>query len=142
MSDVVDETLVKLKIIASMRPFQKLKITANNNVSIDSTGNVITALARWWMGDSRNRTVQYIRSVITDAVDITQEFMKEKIPPEKTRMFSDELKSTIHGMDNLQRTYAGDLQIVSLLEVIKQIVRHHVTKMESYLSAREEPFSI
>lgn len=135
MSDIVDETLVRLKIIANIDPFQKLRITSNNNVSLDSTGNLITAFTRWWMGDSRTRTVQYVRSVISDAVDITQEFMKEKHPPDKAKMFCEELKSTIHGMENLQRTYAGDVQIVSLLEVMKQMVRHHVLKMEGYLDS-------
>lgn len=127
----LDDNLVKLRIISSLGPQERLRIHQDGNVSLDTGRNLWNSMFRWWCGDSRTRTIQYVRTTLSDAVrHICQMIEKDKGNEEDIKLMYEELKASLQGVENLKRTYAGDVQIVSVLDVIQKKVENQLRRVE------------
>lgn len=126
----LNDNLIKLRIIASLGPQERLRIHRDGSVSLDKSHNILNSLVRWWCGDSRQRTIQYVRSTLSDAVRHVCQ-MSEQGRSEDIALLCQELRASLDGVENLKKTYIDDVQIVSLLDVIQKQVEYHLKKVES-----------
>jgi hypothetical protein len=149
MHDITDNLLVNLKIISKIVPYNRLKLCNNSSSTIDNP-NALSWLTRWYNGDSRAKTVQFVKSVIGDSITITNDLMnstyvsnmlsselktKVKTSYEETEfiktinalhLIQEEMTSCKGGLKNLQQTYETDVQIVSQLEVQMNKIDGHL----------------
>jgi hypothetical protein len=148
MHDITDNLLVNLKIISKIVPHSRLKLISSSS-TID-THNMFSWLTRWYNGDSRVKTVQFVKSVIIDSITITNDLMnstyvsnmlspemkgKAKTGYEETEfiktinvlhLIQEEMTNCKVGLKNLQLTYEADVQIISQLEVQMSKIDAHL----------------
>jgi hypothetical protein len=141
MNDITDTILVNLKIISKIVPYNKLKIF-NNITTIEKEG-LAALLMRWYYGDSRTKTVNFIKTIIGDSINVTTELMNSTYITNKVRktgyeeteftkalstlfLIRTEMENSKVGIANLQKTYELDIQIISQLEVIINKVDGHI----------------
>ncbi len=74
MHEITDNLLVNLKIISKIVAYNRLRLCNNSSSTIDNP-NMMSWLTRWYNGDSRAKTVQFVKSVIGDAITITNDLM-------------------------------------------------------------------
>ena len=126
----LDDNLVKLRIISSLGPQERLRIHSDGRVSLEPTRTLMSSVVRWWYGDSRLRTIQYVRTTLTDAVrHLCQLYRHDPVSSEDICLLAQELKGSLNGVENLKKTYAGDVQVVSLLDVIQKKVETHLKRV-------------
>jgi hypothetical protein len=148
MNEITDTILVNLKIISKIAPNNKLKLL-NNTTTIEKEG-IASWLLRWYNGDSREKTVNFIKTVIGDSINMTTDIMNSTYINNKNRRTAYEeteftkLLSTLSlikvemgnsktGIVNLQKTYELDIQIISQLEVIMNKIDGHLGIIERKL---------
>lgn len=145
MHDITDNLLVNLKIISKIVPHNRLKML-NSSSTIDSP-NMLSWLTRWYNGDSRAKTVQFIKTVISDSITVSNDFMNSTYVSnmmnssslsscyEETeftkainmlQLIQEEMTNSKVGLKNLQQTYETDIQIVSQLEVQMDKIDGHL----------------
>lgn len=141
MNEITDNILVNLKIISKIAPNNKLKLL-HNTTTIEKEG-IASWLLRWYNGDSREKTVNFIKNVIADSINMTNDIMNSTYINNKGRKTAYEeteftkLLSTLSlikvemgnskaGIVNLQKTYELDIQIISQLEVVMNKIDGHL----------------
>lgn len=149
MNDITDSILVNLKIISKIAPNNKLKI-ANNTTSIEKEG-LAAWLLRWYSGDSRLKTVNFIKTIVSDSINITTDLMNSTYINNKGRkaayeeteftkalstlfLIRTELENSKTGIINLQKTYDMDIQIISQLEVLINKIDGHLSIIDRKLN--------
>ncbi len=142
MNDITDKILVNLKIISKIQPCDKVRIL--NETSTIERDSLTSWLSRWIHGDSRDKTMTHIRTVINDTINITNDIMNSTYINNRSRttvyeeneftkslhmlfLIRNELESSKSGIENLQKTYEMDINVISQLEVI-------VNKIDSHLN--------
>ena len=83
MNEITDTILVNLKIISKIAPNNKLKLI-NNTTTIEKEG-MAAWLLRWYNGDSREKTVIFIKTVVNDSINITNDLMNSTYINNKSR---------------------------------------------------------
>jgi len=158
MNDITDTILVNLKIVSKIAPNNKLKIS-NNTTTIEKEG-LAAWLLRWYSGDSRLKTVNFIKTIVSDSINITTDLMNstyinnkgKKAAYEETEftkalstlfLIRTELENSKHGILNLQKTYEMDIQIISQLEVVMNKIDGHLgiidRKLKEIQAEHSEP---
>jgi len=151
MNDMTDNLLVNLKIISKISPRNRLKLLHSSSTIEPDT--MFSWISRWYNGDSRGNTVQFIKSVISDSIKITNDLMNsthvninigatKKNTYEETefikalnvlQLIHEEMAHSKVGLKNLQLTYENDIQIVSQLEVQINKIDGHLGIIERKL---------
>jgi hypothetical protein len=148
MNEITDNILVNLKIISKIAPNNKLKLL-NNTTTIEKEG-IATWLLRWYNGDSREKTVNFIKTVISDSINMTNDIMNSTYINNKGRrtnyeeteftkllstlsLIKVEMSNSKVGIINLQKTYELDIQIISQLEVVMNKIDGHLGIIERKL---------
>jgi hypothetical protein len=157
MNEITDNILVNLKIISKIGPNNKLKLV-NNYSTIEKEG-IATWLTRWYYGDSREKTVNFIKTVVNDAINITNDLMNstyinnknKKTAYEETEftkalstlfLIKNEMSNSKTGIINLQKTYELDIQIISQLEVLLNKIDGHLGIIERKLKEIKDDYGI
>jgi hypothetical protein len=148
MNEITDNILVNLKIISKIAPNNKLKLL-NNTTTIEKEG-IATWLLRWYNGDSREKTVNFIKTVVSDSINMTNDIMNSTYINNKGRrttyeeteftkllstlsLIKVEMSNSKVGIINLQKTYELDIQIISQLEVVMNKIDGHLGIIERKL---------
>jgi hypothetical protein len=148
MNEITDNILVNLKIISKIAPNNKLKLI-HNTTTIEKEGTA-SWLLRWYDGDSREKTVNFIKIVVADAINMTNDIMNSTYINNKSRrttyeeteytkslstlfLIKNEMNNSKTGIVNLQKTYELDIQIISQLEVVMNKIDGHLGIIERKL---------
>jgi hypothetical protein len=148
MNEITDTILVNLKIISKIAPNNKLKLI-NNTTTIEKEG-MAAWLLRWYNGDSREKTVGFIKTVVNDSINITNDLMNSTYINNRTRktvyeeteftkaysmlmLIKNEMVNSKTGILNLNKTYQLDIQIISQLEVVINKIDGHIGIIERKL---------
>lgn len=148
MNEITDNILVNLKIISKIAPNNKLKLI-HNTTTIEKEG-IASWILRWYNGDSREKTVNFIKIVLADAINMTNDIMNSTYINNKNRrttyeeteytkslstlfLIKNELYNSKTGIINLQKTYELDIQIISQLEVVMNKIDGHLGIIERKL---------
>jgi hypothetical protein len=148
MNEITDNILVNLKIISKIAPNNKLKLI-HNTTTIEKEG-MASWLLRWYNGDSREKTVNFIKTVVSDSINMTNDIMNSTYINNKGRrtayeeteftkqlstlfLIKNEMNNSKTGIINLQKTYELDIQIISQLEVVMNKIDGHLGIIERKL---------
>jgi hypothetical protein len=148
MNEITDNILVNLKIISKIAPNNKLKLI-HNTTTIEKEG-IANWLLRWYNGDSREKTVNFIKVVLADAINMTNDIMNSTYINNRNRrttyeeteytkslstlfLIKNEMYNSKTGIVNLQKTYELDIQIISQLEVVMNKIDGHLGIIERKL---------
>ena len=150
----IENILLNLKIIGSIREKDRLSKDTNNVLEIENN-DTFQPVRRWWLGRSRRETLNSIRKVIQGSFTITdrtldQEQSKQKHTPtfynnqNSNRYFHEdnsnllqrfliEMTNSLRGLDNLKQTYNDDITIHSEINILKEQLELRIKKINSIL---------
>lgn len=107
-----DDLLTSLKIIGMVGTDQKLRMR-NGRLAL----NTSSAFWRWLTGDSRDHTLQAVRSSVMSAIHAIEAGTTE---PWLTGRLRAELRGARAGIERLQETYGDDSLAVAQLQVLAE----------------------
>lgn len=151
----LNKLLVNLKVIGRIEENGRISTTGRNQVSIEAD-SAFQALWRKLWGDSRERGVEAISSVVGAVIEISTQLLDsaylsedpaaldDDVPEEYRRATRDkivvalgnvskDMHAAVRGISNLLRTYAADAVMTAKLEQIIGEVENHVQKVDQRL---------
>jgi hypothetical protein len=151
-----DELLLDLKIIASIKEYDKLIIT-DSHLSIDKP-YMLQGVMRYLYGQCRDQAITYIEEIIQQIFDFTSGLLDvpdsvvSKAPAsfilrdnEKVKFkFADDAKtiyqimvqhliSSIAGLQNLKITYMNDIPSTSRIQLIIEKIQNRIQKINNLM---------
>lgn len=118
MNCQIRETLIKLKLIASIKISQKI---STHYLQIQESC-LSTKISRYIYGENRFATVIFVRNTISNALELLKSEQDEKI---KKNIIVD-LKLCVTSLQNLSETYSDSIRVVSELEEIRQMIEREL----------------
>ena len=129
----IQDILAKLKFISKIKQDEKMDISSMTL----SPNNWPTSLYRTILarGESKEKTLEFIRNVVGDAFDMSLRYLKMK-----DNFFRDIgfliIKSLVEckpGIDNLNKTYSDDRMFVSKVEALVQILDTKISNLNRHV---------
>lgn len=122
MSDrPADDLLASLKIIGRIRQHERLS-TTGDVVRVESQ-DVMQSVRRWWHGESREKNLASIATIIDNAFSQLElrQTKKDQTPADKVFVIRlrEELSNTLRGLQNLQTTYERDSVAEARIDVLR-----------------------
>ena len=112
--DIVDHLLTSLKVISMIKEGQKVCVRNGHlTLEIQSTG-IVTSIRRWLHHDSRHMTIQYIKSVIQNAIAVSKTYKNEK----SVEKIVSGMNEALTGINSLIVTYTDDATVSATLQVL------------------------
>lgn len=113
-----DDLLTSLKIIGMVGADQKLCMR-NGRLALNTSG----AFWRWLTGDSRDHTLQAVRTAVMSAIHATENGADTWL----TGRLHAELLGARSGIERLQETYAADSVAVAQLQVLAERIGNKIS---------------
>ena len=119
-----DDVLSHLLVISRIHPGEKLSVSP---LSVCS-GGVLNMPARWWHGEGRDRTLEYLQALLDLSVERV-EMLKKAAPAAApasevqrgyAKQFTMRIAGAMNGLSALTTTYSSDPLTVSRLETMRQ----------------------
>lgn len=139
----LDQLLLDLKIIASVKEYDKLAINeATKQLTIDKP-YMLQGVLRYLYGQGREQALDYIENIINGIFTITDELLET--PPSNTAIkFADDTKSiyqnivhhltsSIAGLQNLKITYMKDIPCTSRIQLIVEKIQNRIQKINNLM---------
>ena len=121
-SEKVENTILNLKMMAQIKPFDKLYID-NGLLKID-TPTLFQGIYRWYREYSRESTTEDLDIIIKSVIEITDNLLeKDNITSEENTLCQQiliEINNASKGLSNLKITYKDDTFMSSKLDIIKE----------------------
>jgi hypothetical protein len=157
-NSIFENVCLNLKILSKVMSNDKLNITLNGDFNI-SHSTPLQCLYRFIYNDSRNKTVHYIKLLIWNANEVSQNLMKSQffhLEENKTDHQISEHEKVIHqlevllreminsvdGINNLKITYADDISTRSLLELAIDNIQTQIAVIKKNLESIRKYTSI
>ena len=128
-----DDLMTSLKVISSIRAHEKFQ-TSGPVVNVENNQKFLSGLIpefmrRWWNGESREKNIQQITTVI----DTAFQHLKTSAQNDTDKIFvmrlRTELKNTSEGLRNLIATYETDPVTIARISLL--IDRINITLQEN-----------
>lgn len=128
--DVNDIVLSKEDIYVNLTLLSKIEVgdklirsKSDKHLNIDTS--YLQFITRWFKGNSRNTSLQFINLVLTKAFEINDNLLKEKTDIAAQSLFrlTSDLKNALNGLNNLKQTYNFDKLIQSEIDVMIDNIR-------------------
>lgn len=150
-NSIFENVCLNLKILSKVMSNDKVNITLNGDFNI-SHSTPLQCLWRFFNNDSRNKTVHYIKLLIWNANEVSQNLMKsqffhlednkiehqnaehEKVV-HQLEVLLREMVNSIDGINNLKITYADDISTRSLLELAIDNVQTQIAVIRKNLES-------
>lgn len=130
-------TLLNLKIISKIPKNGKIAKIDNGIIIEYNTIPLLTSIKRYYYGDSRNKAIQDINSIINNGIEII-EHLKTRHDLEnqsKITCLLFHIEKCIIGLNNLKITYINDITMSSKLDIL-------ITKIYNYVELYKNPMTI
>jgi hypothetical protein len=145
----LDYLLLNFKILSQVKDGQKLRVRNLNGLDIlDIDNRLIYKYLRGFYGDNRDSTLKVIKELVDLTYKITDEILKEEYDNKnhKTskspfdteddnavlfRKLVTEMENSLNGLNNLKETYADDISIISMLDLIIGKINSRINKINS-----------
>ena len=116
-----EDIFVNLTLIAKIEVGDKLiRSKSDKHLNIDTS--YLQFITRWFRGNSRNTSLQFINLVLCKAFEINDILLKEKNAQQLFRLTTD-FKNSLNGLNNLKQTYSYDKLIQSEIDVMIDNIR-------------------
>ena len=153
MDNWVDNTLVKLKIIAKLSENDKLCFR-ENGVNLDPPRQ-IRFFIRTFYGDSRNLTIKNLQELYSTVFVVMSKYVNELSSTPKSgrsydhnspgiysnetfKMFYEEIENSLKGITNLTVTYKSDIEFNAQLETLTTKIKNNLNDFYSEYSVIQE----
>lgn len=146
----MDRLFINLKVLSQLLPGQKI-YTSEDYLILDTGVSYKQVLTRWWLNETRERTLKKIQEVIRSAVycgqnAINSELVKESSEKSATtrqweiarerqlqidnitllQLLSTELSNSLGGLQNLKDTYKDDATLRAKLDLEIELIERHI----------------
>lgn len=144
MDDLIDETVLNLKIISNIKENDKL-ITSKNIIEIDNP-YILQGINRWYNNENRIITIKKLNEICENTFKITEYLItneKEKKDKDNILKYNNneifqsliiEMTNSINGIENLKNTYSKDIPISSQLDILKKKLLMKIDKLNKLFS--------
>lgn len=144
MDDLIDETILNLKIISNIKENDKL-ITSKNIIEIDNP-YMLQGINRWYNNENRIITIKKLNEICENTFKITEYLItneKEKKDKDNILKYNNneifqsliiEMTNSINGIENLKNTYSKDIPISSQLDILKKKMLMKIDKLNKLFS--------
>ncbi len=112
--EFIDHILTSLRIISLIKERQKISVR-HNILTPESSNGCRVAFRRWFHGDSRHITLTYIKSIISNAIDVTMMHTNT----DTIKNITSALVKSKDGLTNMMTTYYDDINIIVSLDILK-----------------------
>jgi hypothetical protein len=145
----LDYLFLNFKILSQVKDGQKLRVRNLNGLDIlDIDNRLIYKYLRGFYGDNRDSTLKVIKELVDLAYKITDEILKEEYDNQNHkisrspfdseddntvlfRKLVTEMENSLNGLNNLKETYADDISIISMLDLIIGKINSRINKINS-----------
>lgn len=127
--ELMDTTLVNLKVISKLQPCVKLE---TDGILFQQVEWSIFPewTRRWWYGQSRQTTISKIKQLYKSAFSIAK--TDDKIAVQRVM---EAMCESLAGLVHLKETYAGDNTLISQLDVVIEDITEMMKNMKGYKKA-------
>ena len=139
LMDVSEDYLSKnLNVIGQIQLHAKIYIR-NGNIYIEENYVLLSSLKRYFMGDNRFDTLEFIRTLIHNTFVLCDRIMLDDKKEDVTKYNSilsrlgNDLMNCQKGINNIKDTYANDARISSTVEVLIDNINVEYNKITKYL---------
>lgn len=121
--------LANLCFLSKIKPNQKIFVKYNKNIKINFEFKIdnsyLQNLSRWYYGQGRNETVENLKKLINLSTEQLNIYKQNNNIANMTN-YTNSLKESINGIENLKITYETDKIIVEELELIIQKINENL----------------
>lgn len=145
----LNDILLNLKIISDIKEYDKISITDDNKIIIDSP-YIGQCVIRRYNGDNREKSIEFIEMLIDNIFKIMDNLIEDQQNVVKNKgdytsihiesnllsQFHDiliQLQNTIDGLQNLKITYVKDVSIKSKLDLIITKIYNRINKIKNIM---------
>ena len=114
--NIFDDIIVNLKVIGQIPCDTKLSVHSGQ-LKMDSAINLIW-FWRWVRGDSRKKSITYVKNVITNSIVLYNAFSQSNDKEHSLRI-KDSLEGSVKGIENLMETYKDDANASASLSLLR-----------------------
>lgn len=152
----IDTLFVNLKILGKITTQGRKLYTQDNYLKLDDGDNVKQKVFRWWYNENRKVTLEKIKEVIRETIDLGQSAMYSEILLRSGNLndldeeikkwvmgnviilksLLKEMEKAIIGIRTLQDTYSDDSTLVSKLELEIELLENNIKKFGDFLNSR------
>lgn len=123
IDDVSRDLLIELTFMSNVKKFEKINVT---HKSFDN--GWLAPFTRWWYGENKEKTLQYITTTLTKAIDHVSTLRKDEEKNAHTiEMMMNGIKKNRDGIAVLKDTYESQpymaAQITVLLDSIDSFIK-------------------
>ena len=108
MNDDEEIVWVNLKILAQLKPFEKLG-TRRTHFEINPSTTIPEALYRWWNGANRESDFNRIKDLYKEA---------EKLKSKDIDRMREHIQNSVRGLQALQKTYENDITMKARIDFL------------------------
>lgn len=140
----LDQLLLDLKIIASVKEYDKLAINETTKQLTIDKPYLLQGVLRYLYGQGRENTIEYIEHIINSVFDMTNELLDDSITNSINLRFVDDTKSiyqnivhhltsSINGLQNMKITYMTDIPCTSRIQLIIEKIQNRIQKINNLM---------
>ena len=142
----IEDNILNLKIISKIKEGDKL-LTQNDIIEIDQS-NLLQGVYRWMHSEGRQVTIKKLNDIVEETIKITDylfENEKKKITKNEVleennsqlfQKFILEMTNSLLGLENLKKTYTGDITISAQIDILLGKLNIRIEKMTKVFSIK------
>jgi hypothetical protein len=142
----IEDNILNLKIISKIREGDKL-LTQNDIIEIDKA-TVLQGVYRWMNSEGRQVTIKKLNDIVEDTIKITDHLFDnekkklikcEELEENNSQLFQKfilEMTNSLLGLENLKKTYNGDITISAQIDILLGKLNIRIEKMSKVFSIK------
>jgi hypothetical protein len=144
----LDQLLLDLKIIASVKEYDKLAINESTKQLTIDKPYILQGVLRYLYGQGREQALEYIENIINAVFTMTDDLLESTTSTNAsmhtTLCFADDTKSiyqnivhhltsSISGLQNMKITYMKDIPCTSRIQLIIEKIQNRIQKINNLM---------
>jgi hypothetical protein len=140
----LDQLLLDLKIIASVKEYDKLAINETTKQLTIDKPYLLQGVLRYLYGQGREHTIEYIEHIINSVFTMTDGLLDDSMTNSIILRFADDTKSiyqnivhhltsSINGLQNMKITYMTDIPCTSRIQLIIEKIQNRIQKINNLM---------
>lgn len=127
-SEKTQQIITHLKFISTFEPGDKINIST---LQIEKN-TIINSIKRYWYGESRNTTLNFITTTIDQSSQIILNLLNSDSISDKMlcSTITTDLKKCINGLKNLQQTYIDDKLFFCTIDTIIDNIEAKISEIK------------
>lgn len=124
----IEPLLISLCVLSKVNVNDKIYINRHGRIALHQD-NTMTAIYRTIFGESRDKSLNYINTIINDTIEKIYAFERDSLTNVTNEYYTNQLIQSLNkcltGLNNLKVTYKDDIYTVSYFESIIERINFH-----------------